>query len=57
MASKKTSTKAAKRKGGVAQPRRGVHKQEGPYGEAAVRRGPQATGKPLLDDWGKGDKH
>ena len=31
--------------------------QQGPYGPRERHRGPVATGKPLMDDWGKSDKH
>lgn len=34
-----------------------VHSQQGPYGPPEKHRGPQAPGKPLMDDWGKSDKH
>jgi len=34
-----------------------VSQQQGPYGPGAKHRGPVASGKPLLDDWGKSDKH
>jgi hypothetical protein len=31
--------------------------QQGPYGPSEKHRGPEASGKPLMDDWGKSDKH
>jgi hypothetical protein len=31
--------------------------QQGPYGPREKHRGPVARGKPLMDDWGKSDKH
>lgn len=34
-----------------------VSQQQGPYGPEEKHRGPVASGKPLLDDWGKSDKH
>ena len=34
-----------------------VSQQQGPYGPRGKHRGPVASGKPLLDDWGKSDKH
>lgn len=34
-----------------------IHEQQGPYGPRRKHRGPVAPGKPLMDDWGKSDKH
>lgn len=34
-----------------------IHAQQGPYGPREKHRGPVAAGKPLMDDWGKSDKH
>lgn len=35
----------------------GIPQQQGPYGPPGKRRGPQAPRQPLMDDWGKSDKH
>jgi hypothetical protein len=34
-----------------------IYAQQGPYGPRQKHRGPEAPGKPLMDDWGKSDKH
>jgi hypothetical protein len=34
-----------------------INQQQGPLGPSETRQGPEAPGKPLMDDWGKSDKH